>query len=808
MPGERILIVDDSKQIVSFLADTALPALGYEPLVATTGKRGLELITKEKPDLILLDLNLPDTTGMDIVRQLSSAGNQTPIILMTAYGSEAVAVEAFRLGVRDYLSKPVELDEVSNALERALHIPRLARDKRLLAEELHRTNTELRRQVKHMITLTGIGRTVNASLDLDSILTRVIEAAIRLCQAEEATIWLLDESSGDLIMAAEKGMDQPDIRLPHEKVWDGLAGEAMRTRRPVFKTADGEEEIKIKTGYLVKSVMYIPMIIQDRCLGVASVANRSSLRLFGSLERESLQALSDYAVIAIENARLYQSTDDSLQNRLEELAAINEISEVVSTLDLQILLRRAMNRIHQSFDVATASLFLVEPGRNELHFSLSSDIEPKVTADLHVPFGKGLVGNCVVEKASLFTNDPYNDPRFTAEIDEITGFKTQSLLAVPLLVKDQVVGAIELVNKQSGPFDERDASLLKAMAMPVAVAVDNARLFDQVTRERAMLQAVLEGRTNAVLIVDQFGCLLLCNPAAHNLFSLPVDYAPGQPLDKVTGLARLEELVARGGVVTEEVSFQERTYLTTVAPISGVGSVIEMQEITYLKELDQAKSDFVTAVSHDLRSPVTAVAGFIELLPAAGSLNEQQKAYVDRALGATVKMGQMIDDLLDLVKIESGLVKADKPCDLQVIAQEVVSEFQGLAMMQEVSLSLETRGQVPTIKGDALRLRRAVVNLVGNALKFTPAKGDVRVGIQATESHLYLAVLDTGRGIPEEDIPNIFDPFFRSELHYDVEGSGLGLAMVKSIVEAHEGTISVRSQVDKGSAFTIAFPLA
>jgi len=811
MPGELILVIDDSKYMVSFLAETALPALGYQALVADTGQQGLDKVVSEKPDLILLDLNLPDMTGLDVVRHLAAVRNQTPVILMTAYGSEQVVVEAFRLGVRDYLSKPIELDEVANALERALHEPRLKRDKRQLAEDLHRTNLELRRQVEQVATFTSLIHTITASLDLEKILTQVIEAAIQLCQAEESTIWLLEGSHKDLIMVAEKGVDQSGAtqlpRLTRVKVQDALAGEAVRTREPITRMADEGGGIKVKTGYLVKAVMYAPLLIRGRCLGVVSVPTRHSLRPFHRSDLTSLQALTNFTAIAIEKARLYRTADDALQKRLAELSTISEISEAVATLDLDVLLRRAIDRIHQTFNVAAATLFLTDESQAYLNFTACSNLDADTTKTLQVPFGKGLVGACAKDGVSYFTNDPYNHPLFLPDIDQATGFETQSLLAVPLVIKERVVGSIELVNKRLGPFDEQDASLLKAMATPVAAAVDNARLFDQITRERATLKGVLEGSANPILIVNPSAHLLLCNPAARQLFSIPPDDVIGRPLDEATGIPRLGELVAQDQVATEEINFQSRTFLTSISPIVDVGSAIEMQDITYLKELDQAKSEFVTTVSHDLRSPLTSIVGFVELLPAAGPLNERQQHFLDQSIAATKKMRLLIDDMLDLAKIEAGLERADVPCDLSLIAQEVVNDFQGTAMSKNIQLSLIERGEILAVMGHADQLGRALANLVGNALKYTPAGGQVRVALQAVNQMLYLAIMDTGQGIPEKALPHIFEKFYRVKEHRQMEGSGLGLAMVKSIVEAHGGTISVRSQAGKGSAFTVALPL-
>jgi two-component system NtrC family sensor kinase len=810
MPSERILIVDANQRLVSYFQEQALPALGYGSLAARHGQEGLELAAIESPDLILLALNLPDMSGIDFARALSESQKKIPIVLIADHRSQSVPSEVFRLGVRDCLSQPIELGDLADALTRALETGHLQRDKRWLAEDLHSTTLELRQQSDQVAAFTSVGRAVTASLNLDSILTRVLEAATQLCKAEEATVWLLEGTHRDLVMVAETGLQTDGSRMQQlttMRVQDALAGEAVRTRRPVL-ASDRDAGVKVKTGYLVKAVIYVPMLIQDTCLGVVSIANRSMLRPFSQADLDSLQVLADYAAIAIEKARLYRATEDALKKRSAELAAITEVAESVATLDLDVLLRSALEQIHQTFRVEAATLFMADPDRESLIFSRSSGPQPDGRIDVQIPFGRGLVGACAQNVVSYLTNDPESHPLYLPDYDQIDGIEARTLLAVPLAIEERVIGVIKLANKRSGPFEEEDATLLKTMAMPVAVAMENLQLFDQVSRERATLSAVLTGSRNPILIVDADQRLLMGNPAARELFAIQTGDTSSLNLDKATGLDRLSELVSQRLDTTEEIEVNERTFLTSFSQIQGVGSVIEMHDITYLKDLDRAKSEFVTTVSHDLRSPLTSIVGFTELLPAAGPLNEKQKEFVRYAIEATENMRRLIDDLLDLAKIESGISPAHVPCNLEEIANRVVLEHQGLAVSKQIELSLVKRGEAMTAMGDPGQLERALANLVGNALKYTPAGGQARVGLQSSNGTLYIAVIDNGLGIPEKDIPHIFDKFYRVQEDRDQEGSGLGLAMVKSIVKAHNGTISVRSERDKGSVFTITLPLA
>ncbi|NHZ72152.1 MAG: response regulator, partial [Aquificales bacterium] len=198
MSGERILIIDDSREIVKHLTEHVLPTFGYNTLHAFDGQIGLSFIREKKPDLVMLDFNLPEMTGIDILRQMAKESISTPVILMTGYGSELSAIEAFRLGAKDYLIKPFTVDEVVDTIERALVETRLLHDKTELAEQLRRVKVEMSRQTHEMNTLSNIGKAITSLLSVDDVLERVLEAATYLTNAEENHIWLSNESGNQL----------------------------------------------------------------------------------------------------------------------------------------------------------------------------------------------------------------------------------------------------------------------------------------------------------------------------------------------------------------------------------------------------------------------------------------------------------------------------------------------------------------------------------------------------------------------------------------------------------------------------------
>jgi signal transduction histidine kinase len=253
-----------------------------------------------------------------------------------------------------------------------------------------------------------------------------------------------------------------------------------------------------------------------------------------------------------------------------------------------------------------------------------------------------------------------------------------------------------------------------------------------------------------------------------------------------------------------------------------------MRDITQLKELDDLKTDFLATVSHDLRSPLTFMRGYTTMLPTVGELNQSQQDYVEKILRGVTQMSNLVDDLLDLGRIEANVGLENEPCHLGAIVAEAVDSRRTRAAAKDLRLRIEstvtedgvrTGSRVAIVLGDAALLRQAVTNLVDNAIKYTPRGGEVLVGLtiaqdggegdEEGERRALVYVSDSGIGIAPEDQPRLFEKFYRVKRRdvRGVSGTGLGLSIVRSIVERHGGLVRVESQVNQGSTFTISLPL-
>jgi DNA-binding response OmpR family regulator len=324
MAGEIILIVDDNKEIVAALTDV-LHSKGYNVISANNGRHGLWLALEKEPDLILLDWNLPQLSGYQVLQALRERGNQAPVVLMTIYGSENVAIQAFRLGIRDYIPKPFRVSDTLDTIERALAEERLLQEKKQMSQKLERLNRQMEQQLLELTTLQAIGQSLTSTLDLEKVLHRVVEAACYFSDARESTLFLLDESDDALILQAYHGVDRnrpADLRMQFST---SPLRQAIETREPLFLTSGtADYSIKLKTGYLVRSLLYVPLHIHDLPLGLLGVTDKVGGLAFTPGDARLLTSLASYAAIAIENARLYISE--------KELARAETVKQMIVTL--------------------------------------------------------------------------------------------------------------------------------------------------------------------------------------------------------------------------------------------------------------------------------------------------------------------------------------------------------------------------------------------------------------------------------------------------------------------------------------------
>lgn len=339
MSGETVLVIDDRGDNRKFLREYILEPNGFKTIEASNGLDGLDIALNTHLDLIVSDIMMPKMGGLELLETLRQRGVGIPTILMTFHGSEETAVKAFRLGAQNYIIKPFAIEEMLTAVDRALIESRLRQERDQLTQTLLDVNQQLESRLEELRFLYGIGRSVTSLQDLEPILNRIVEAAVYLTKAEEGSLMLIDDVSGDLYLRAACNIGDKRARSFRVKVNDSLAGQVVRTGRPVMiGGANQDDSFKVMTGYFVKALLNVPLKVGDQVIGVLAINNKSEVKGFSQGHLHSLTALANYASIAIENARLYAKiTTESQESNRELEDAIEARNTELEQLNLQLL---------------------------------------------------------------------------------------------------------------------------------------------------------------------------------------------------------------------------------------------------------------------------------------------------------------------------------------------------------------------------------------------------------------------------------------------------------------------------------------
>jgi PAS domain S-box-containing protein len=504
-----------------------------------------------------------------------------------------------------------------------------------------------------------------------------------------------------------------------------------------------------------------------------------------------------------------------LKDRLEDLSLLLQVSQAVSaTLELPKGIPFILEGALKATNAQVARIVLLS----------SAGGDPQVVMARGEPReGLGALDRALAaavrDMGAQLTIQNLARARTLAEPEVLEG-PIKAVIALPVRTKDQVLAVMWVGYGAVRQFEAAEIDLLSTLVGQMAVLVENARLFQAAEGGRRRLEAILTSTTDAVLVTDRDERILLVNPAAEQAFGIAADAVAGQKVSETrlapTVVRVFEAPLSPSGALTREVPLPDGRTLyasaSTILSADGerIGRVAVMRDITHLKELDELKSEFVATVSHDLRAPLTFMRGYATMLPMVGELSDKQREYLEKILRGIGQMGELIDDLLDLGRIEAGVGLERKPCHLGAVLVEAVEGVRARTSLKGLTLRLEPAEEVAVVSGDAALLRQAIANLVDNAIKYSPNGGTVTVGLSVRNGQAVIRVSDTGIGIAPDDQVRLFEKFYRIKRRdtVNIRGTGLGLAIVKSVVERHGGKVWVDSVLDRGSTFYISLPLS
>ena len=811
-----------------------------------------EVITTSEPLVIYASSSVEQTTRTP--DWFVSDQAFTKVILPIFVSEELFAlVEIFKLGKQKTLGQrelnllQVIVSDASRALETAF-----------IFEDTY--EREIFYNALGTVTLA-----LNYTLEIKAVLDLICNESLRIFNVNGAYIWLRD---GDKFFgSAAKGHK--------EGAFIGRTVSVNDKQRLVIQIADSGQAIYVNnfqeayqtTGIpdekTIQAILGVPLAQEGNVIGVLVLIDKNKARRFSEKYITQASIFGVQAAIAVQNAHLFEDLrrfNEELDLRVAERThALNEestrvkillriTSELSASLDQDRVLNQALQLVNEVVNATQGVIMLIDQETGDLIFRAAFGMTPH-QAPMNQPSGlmrdEGLAGWMIENVASVVVHDTNDDPRW---VRRETSSDIRSVLAVPLVTSEEVMGVLMLFHTRPNAFTKEQLDLVEAAASQVSNAINNANFYllirDQAERlgtllqetqvEAAKNQAILESIADGVLFADHEGNITLANMAIGSILDIPKDQLLGRSVNELMGVyshsahswlsiitnwSQVSVQVPQWTVQEDRFEIEDKVIIVRLSPVfvgrQFFGTVSIFRDVTKEVEVDKLKSEFVSTVSHELRTPMTSIKGYADLMlmGAAGSMSGSQTKYLQVIKNNADRLHNLVNDLLDISRIETGKKSLDlRPLDINQLVDKVVEEHMRGLMQHEdkhIELSINLPDMLPLVNADEASITQTLTNLLDNAYNYTPENGKVKIGAKVENEFVYVSVSDTGIGISQENLDKIFDRFFRGEhqIVQQVRGTGLGLPIVRSLVEMHGGQLKVDSIQGSGSIFTFNLPI-
>ncbi len=674
--------------------------------------------------------------------------------------------------------------------------------------------------------LINVSREVATALDLRTVLQRLLFAAIQYVGGERGSIVVMDDMGKpvDATIVYGKQFHDHTTQQLRDTVERGLAGWVVQHRKPALVPDTSRDDRWLRRAddsvenSGAKSAICVPLMAREKLVGVLTLVH-SVPNAFNEEHLDLMRTIADQASVAVLNARLYTES----QRTARVMSALAEGAAAINTsLEMPDVWRRILNQTMQALQVETVALAMIDSATDDLVFHAAAGNNSGNIPGRRIPAGQGLADKVIKDGHGIVMSAVKYEMRFT-EVDKFGGIETRSFAIAPIQSQGKVIGVIEAINPISGAFDPDAMVVMTGLGSLAGTTIQNAQLFERLQAAHQHYRELFEDSVDTILITDWEGRVQEANRQAVTLSGYSVEQLHSMTIDQLhevnwskvglnfealkrdqecnyeSGMLRQDDVSTPIEVHARRVEFEETDSIQWI-----------LRDITERKELDSLRDDMTSMIYHDLRSPLGNIVSSLEMMSGLMPADETLNTMLNIARNSTARIQRLVNSLLDINRLEAGQqIVEQNSVDPILLVREAIRDVEPGVNGRQQTLINKATSVLPLIWVDVDMIHRVFINLMENAIKFTPVEGRIEIGAQTTDGvFVKFWVRDNGPGIAPMDQDRIFDKFTRVRGKDRPGGLGVGLAFCRLAVLGHGGEIWIESEVGKGTTFWLTLPVA
>ncbi len=689
--------------------------------------------------------------------------------------------------------------------------------------EMKRFEAALSQKNRELTAINGISAILSRSLDTKATIKNVVERLTAMLEMDEGGIFLVDRERKELVCSLTGRRLPLGGNIPSVAIENGT----IHTIDDMDKM--DETAFQWSPGADIRSCCCIPLKGKEEMIGSLYMMSRKPHN-FTAEEKRVLASVGDMTGIALENTRLYDRINALYEyqrkRRMQEHDSLLSLSSrLTSASDIRGAIDTALSLIADSLNADFALLLDLDKDNNLSVKSFLSEFKtPSIPREFN--FGPDSLERHAVEKKK-----PVVVRTFSASPEVRSPLSgSESAVSVPLFTGKKTLGVFSLYFNVPVELREEDIHFLEIVSSILAVAMERSEFYEAMLAERSLASIVFESMSDGLYTVNTEGVITSVNRTAEMILGIPssdligrrcVDVITHKEVGTERALCGPEcplSYAIRGTSVNRETDYidpsgKRISMAVSCAPLITrdgmlIGAVEVFRDITREKEIDRMKTEFVTTVSHEFRTPLSAIIGMTEMLIEGEVEGDRAREYIETIQNEGKRLSSMVSDLLDISRIESGEeIFHEGEVDFQLLLNETRRAFSDIIRRKNVLFETHVSDNVLGFRGDADKLKQLLVNLVSNSLTYSENNCMIDIGVRREGGTLRIKVADTGWGIPAGDIPLLTRKFFRGTHGLKKKGTGLGLSLCKDIAVLHGGSLTIRSKEGRGTLVTVDLPV-